>query len=128
MSVDKDDEWNLAKLQVDPIKQTTVPLPAKTAGPMPTKIRNRRKHFAKLPMTWYERMKGAHGQTYRVAWFLLYLHWKGNGSPIKLANSMLEMDGVPPTSKRRALENLERRGLITVERQPRKSPTVRLCI
>ena len=49
-------------------------------------------------------------------------------APIKLANGMLKMDGVPPTSKRRALEVLERRGLITVERQPRKSPTVRLCI
>jgi hypothetical protein len=120
MSVDKDDEWDLAKLRVAPIKQTAVPVP--------TKIRNRRKHFVRLPMTWYDRMKGAHGQTYRVAWFLLYLHWKGNGGPIKLANGMLKIDGVPPTSKRRALEVLERRGLITVERQPRKSPTVRLCI
>jgi DNA-binding transcriptional ArsR family regulator len=39
---------------------------------------------------------------------------------------MLAIDGVPPTSKRRALRDLERRGLIIVERQSRKSPIVRL--
>jgi len=94
---------------------------------MPAKIKRRREHFAMLPMTWYERLKGADGQTYRVAWFLLYLHWKNNGGPIKLANGMLVMDGVPPQSKRRALRDLERRGLITVEWRPRKSPIVRLA-
>ena len=93
----------------------------------PAKIKRRREHFAMLPMTWYERLKGADGQTYRVAWFLLYLHWKNNGGPIKLANGMLAMDGVPPQSKRRALRDLERRGLITVEWRPRKSPIVRLA-
>jgi hypothetical protein len=95
---------------------------------VPAKIRKRREHFVMLPMTWYERLKGAHGQTYRVAWYLLYLHWKSKGSPIKLANGMLAMDGVPATSKRRALGDLERRGLITVERQFRKSPVVRLVL
>jgi hypothetical protein len=93
----------------------------------PAKIKRRREHFAMLPMTWYERLKGADGQTYRVAWFLLYLHWKNNGGPIKLGNGMLAMDGVPPQSKRRALRDLERRGLITVEWRPRKSPIVRLA-
>jgi hypothetical protein len=78
-------------------------------------------------MTWYERLRGAHGQTYRVAWHLLYLHWKGGGRPIKLATGMLVIDGVPATSKRRALHDLERRGLIQVEPGgPRKSPIVRL--
>ena len=92
----------------------------------PAKIKKRREHFAKLPMTWYERMEGAAGQTYRVAWHLLYVDWKNNGGPIKLANGMLAADGVPPQSKRRALRDLVRRGLITVEWRPRKSPIVRL--
>jgi hypothetical protein len=39
---------------------------------------------------------------------------------------MLAMDGVPSESKRRALRDLERRGLITVERWLKKSPVVRL--
>jgi hypothetical protein len=90
------------------------------------KIKKRRQHFIKLPMSWYDRMKGADGQTYRVVWYLLYLHWKSGGEAIKLSNGMLAIDGVPPTSKRRALRDLERRGLIIVERQSRKSPIVRL--
>jgi hypothetical protein len=95
---------------------------------VPVKIQKRRQHFVKLPMSWYERMKGAHGQTYRVAWYLLYLHWKGNGDPIKLTNGMLRMDGVSRYSKRRALKNLEQRGLVTIEQRPRKSPIVRVLV
>src|SRR5437764_11510745 len=82
---------------------------------VPKKIRKRRRQFILLPMTWYERLRGADGQTYRVDWFLLHLHWKNNGDPITLANGMLGMDGVGPTSKRRALRDLVRRGLVTVE-------------
>jgi hypothetical protein len=93
----------------------------------PKKIRKRREQFVVVPWTWIERLKGADGQTYRVAMYLLHLHWKGNGCPIKLANGMLTMDGVPRETKRRALQDLERRGLIAVERYPRKSPVVKLC-
>jgi len=99
---------------------------------VPRKIKKRRLEFAMVPMTWYERMKGASGQTYRVAWFLCYLDWKVNGkkppsgSPIKLASGMLKFDGVPSESKRRALRDLEHRGLITIEWWPKKSPIVRL--
>ena len=57
---------------------------------------------------------------------LLYLHWRNGAGAFKLANGMLYMDGVPRESKRRALQDLERRGLITIERQARKSPTVKL--
>src|SRR5258706_16296729 len=92
---------------------------------VPTKIKKRRQHFIRVPWGWYERLKDADGQTYRVALYLLYLHWKGNGEAIKLPNGMLAIDGVPPTSKRRALSDLERRGLITVERRPKKTPIVR---
>jgi hypothetical protein len=39
---------------------------------------------------------------------------------------MLKIDGVSRQSKCRALRDLERRGLITVEWWPKKSPIVRL--
>lgn len=94
----------------------------------PPKLKRRWKQFTMLPMTWYEHMKGADGQTYRVAWFLLYLYWKNNGEPIKLANGLLIRDGVPPRTKCRALRDLERRGLITVEWRPKKSPIVQLLM
>jgi hypothetical protein len=92
----------------------------------PRKIQKRRPHFIKVPMAWYERMQGASGQTHRVAEHLLYLHWKCNGDPFKLGNGMLKIDGVSPQSKRRALRDLERRELVTVEWRPRKSPIITL--
>jgi hypothetical protein len=93
---------------------------------VPRKIQRRRQHFTKFPMAWVERLSGAFGKTWELAVHLLYLHWKDNGQPIKLANGMLATDGISRHSKYRALADLERRGLITVERRPRRSPIVRL--
>jgi hypothetical protein len=92
----------------------------------PAKLSKRRKHFIMLPFTWLERLSGAAGQTYALALHLLYRDWKTNGAPIKLANGMLKIDGIGRTTKHRALVDLERRGLISVERRPGKSPTIRL--
>jgi hypothetical protein len=93
---------------------------------VPRKIQKRRAHFIRFPFTWLERLEGAPGQTYRLALLLLYRHWKGGGEPIRLANGMLAIDGIPATSKKRALLDLERRGLVTVERRKKKSPTVKV--
>ena len=92
----------------------------------PKKIQRRRRHFISVPMAWFERLAGASGQTYRTALYLLYLHWRGRGEPIQLANGLLKIDGVSRYSKWRALDELERRGLITIERRPRRSPIIRL--
>jgi hypothetical protein len=93
---------------------------------VPRKVQKRRTHFVRFPMTWFERMKGAPGQSYRVALYLLYLNWKGKGAPIKLANGMLQEDGVGRHSKWRALGDLEARELIAVERRRSRSPIIRL--
>jgi hypothetical protein len=90
----------------------------------PRKIEKRRKQFIIVPWWWFEKLQGAHGQTYRLAHILLYLHWKGGGASIKLANGMLHIDGVPRTTKKRALAELERRGLIAVARRSRRTPLV----
>jgi hypothetical protein len=66
--------------------------------------------------------------TYRVAVTLLFLHWKANGEPIKLANGVLAMDGVGRTAKGRALAELERFELITIKRRERKSPIITLIV
>jgi hypothetical protein len=118
-----DNRFDLDKLRLPEDWQ----VPARPAS-VPNKIKKRREHFTKLPMSWYDRMKGVNGQTCRVAWYLLYLHWKGKGEPIKFANGMLETDGVSRQSKWRALSDLERRGLITIERHRGKSPIVRLLL
>jgi hypothetical protein len=79
-------------------------------------------------MGWFEKLQGAAGQTYRLALYLLYTHWKDNGQPIKLANRMLRIDGISRYSKWKALADLERRGLIVIERRANRSPIVRLII
>jgi hypothetical protein len=95
---------------------------------VPRKIQKRRQHFIKVPWTWVERLNGAAGQTYRVALCLLYLHWKGRGEPIKFANGMLQVDGVNRQAKWRGVNDLERRGLIAVERRQRRSPLIRVLV
>jgi CRP-like cAMP-binding protein len=120
MADDKGDPFDLASLRL-PTDETV-----RERRLAPSKIQKRQRHFVMVPWTWIELLKGTNGQTYRVAMYLLYLHWKGNGAPIKLASGMLTMNGVPRETKRRALQDLERRGLVTVERRPRKSPLVRL--
>jgi hypothetical protein len=92
----------------------------------PRKLEKRRKHFVRVPWHWTEALKGAPGQTYALAHHLLYLHWKNNGAPIKLANGMLEIDGINRHAKWRALSELERRGLVVIERRRRRSPIVTL--
>ena len=67
---------------------------------IPRKIQKRRQHFIPVPMRWYEKLEGAPGQTYRVALNLLYLDWKEEGQPIKLANGMMEIDGVLPQNRK----------------------------
>ena len=94
----------------------------------PHKLEKRRKHFVQLPWTWVEALSGASGQTWQLAAHLLYLNWKGKGAQIKLANGMLEIDGINRQAKWRALSGLERRGLVTVERRPARSPLVTLNI
>ena len=92
---------------------------------VPEKIKKRNEHFVRMPWTWIRRLPGATSSTWIVAFHVLYLDWSNKGQPFKLPNGLLKIDGVSPPSKRRALRGLERRGLITVEWRPRKSPIVR---
>jgi hypothetical protein len=118
---DDSDDYDLDKFRIDPAKLATPYVPAK--------IKKRREQFVQVPMRWYEKLANPVPTcriTCLVAWYLLYLNWKGDGKPIKLANGMLEYDGISHDSKTRALRDLERRGLITVEWRERKSPTIRV--
>ena len=73
--MDKDsDPFDLERLRLPEALQVQAPVPAKT--------KKRREHFVMLPMTWFEKLGGAAASTHRVAWYLLYLHWKGKGEPI----------------------------------------------
>jgi hypothetical protein len=89
------------------------------------------KRFAMFPMLWRNRLAlkpRASSTTYDVAIYILYLDWKENekqfsGRPFKLSNKGLQMN---PSSKWRALAELERRKLIVVDRRLGRSPLITL--
>jgi hypothetical protein len=108
----------------DPFDKFIQPVKEKRAV-VPRRIQKRRQQFVMVPMAWREGLEGATGQTVLLALDLLYLGWK-QGGPIKLANGMLRHDGISRQSKWRGLNELERRGLVAVERRPRRSPLVTL--
>jgi hypothetical protein len=112
----EDDPFDLGNLRLPP-DQVKLPW-------TPRKITKRRDHFIQVPFEWLERLNGAGGQVYALALHLLYLHWKAKGAPVKLANGMLKIDGISRQSKWRALAELERRGLISIGRRPKKSPLI----
>jgi hypothetical protein len=80
-----------------------------------------------VPWVWFEKLGDAHGQTYRLALYLLYLYWKdGSNQPVKLPNVGLRDVGISRQSKWRVLADLERVGLISIERRPRRAPLIQL--
>jgi hypothetical protein len=50
------------------------------------------------------------------------------GKPFGLPNGMEKYDGISRQTKLRALAELERPGLITLERRPKKSPIIHLLL
>ena len=83
--------------------------------------------FVMVPMTWVERLAAQHSSAaWTVAVRLLHLGWKSSGQPIVLGNVALRELGIGRTQKWRALSLLERLGLISVERHPRRSPRITL--
>jgi hypothetical protein len=112
---DDSDPFDLEKIRLQPEQFRTI---------TPRKIAKRREHFIMVPFYWLERLNGASGKDHSVALHLRYLHWKNNHRPFTLANGMLKIDGISRASKWRALAELERRGLISIERRRRKSPVI----
>jgi len=114
------DPFDIKALRIDPTKFSTPYVPAK--------IQKRNEQFVILPMWWYERLKApvATGLTCLLAFHLLHLNWKNRGKPFKVPNGTLRYDRINRFAKWRALADLERRGLITIERRRRKSPIIQV--
>ena len=95
----------------------------------PQRARRRRQQFIMVPMTWADRLGTArYAATFKVAHRLLREHWRGGGRPIQLANVALARNGVSRHQKWRALLELERLGLVQIERRARKSPIVAVIV
>jgi hypothetical protein len=97
---------------------------------VPERLQKRAQQFAKFPLTWVSLLGRGRASypTWVTASHILHLDWKNQGRPFKLPNGLLKIDGVSPSSKLRALRELECLGLISVEWRQRKSPIVRKLI
>ena len=88
------------------------------------KIRQRR-GFVKVPWAWVNKLKTKRVVTYRVALHLLYASWKaGGGQPIALSNLAVNDLSISRQSKWNAILELERAGMVKVDRRPRKAPLI----
>jgi hypothetical protein len=109
------DDIGIEKLRVDPAQMR--PGKAKREG--------WHRVFTVLPREWELRLlKAKRISTYRLAIELLYLHWKGNGKPITVSSKVARAVKICARSKWEALAELERLGLIELDRRPRKAPRV----
>ena len=87
-----------------------------------------RHKFIKFPLEWAIQLASAKadGSTYRIALYLLQEKWRSGRARVKLANGVLEQQGVNRWAKYRALNELGRLGLISTERRGRRSPFVKV--
>jgi hypothetical protein len=84
--------------------------------------KRRRRRFIIIPEMWIERLEGArHVSTYRVALRILQRNRQCEGQPFPLPNNI---GGVSRWAKSTALKELEKAGLVQLERRKRKSPLV----
>jgi hypothetical protein len=127
MVTDPTDRFDVENLRLPFELMEAVKSSKLASNPAPS-TRRQRQPFIRLPWSWVARLTTAHGSTYRVAFHLLYQHWKTGGHPIRLANITLAKLGVSRRSKYRALRELEGLGLITVERHARKSPVITVIV
>jgi hypothetical protein len=109
------DAFNLARLR----------LPGNfRAKPRPKKWR---RQYVQVPWGWVERLQAAKRiSTYRLALVLVYESWRLGGRPIVLSNVFTLTEGLSRRSKWRSLAELERLGLIKVDRRRRRAPRVML--
>jgi hypothetical protein len=95
----------------------------KTAG----RRKKKAEPFVMVPLWWIAAAtKATKTRKALVCVELLYAAWKAKSSTFPLPNGRLKKLGVGREAKRRALQDLERAGLITVERPTRKTLIVSL--
>jgi hypothetical protein len=98
---------------------------ARLAVAAPRRRQEESRHFVKMPVLWVERLAEArHIASYRIALHLLYQTWKTGRQSVELPNASLATLGISRRSKWRALGELERLGLVMVERRRRRTPRI----
>ena len=119
--MDDQDGTSIEKLRVDPaVMRQVLEQQARKS-----KRKGWQRNYTLVPREWELRLLGAKRiSTYRLALELLYLHWYNNGKPVTVSSKVAQAAKISVRSKWQALAELERLGLIEVDRRPRKSPRV----
>ena len=120
------EDFDLDSLRLDPAK--VAPAPATTAHPVAAGPAKRNRDFVMVPGTWVRTLcKTKNHCAYRLALHLLQQDWKKDGRQLRLANEGVEADlGLSRWQKYTALRELEKLGLVTVDRRFKKSPLVKV--
>jgi hypothetical protein len=86
--------------------------------PQPKKTRRKafEVEFVKVPVSWVKALRGSNGAAYQLAWAILCEAFKREhmGGAIVLSSAVT---GMRPTTRKRAIKELERLGLIRIEQQ-----------
>jgi len=118
-----DDDFDLEKFRVQPGQILEQP----AQQPRQSHVKRKRTCFVGVPCAWWHLLgRAKHIVSYRVALHLLDQGWRSGEPVVPLSNCSLKGEGVSRSGKNRALKELQDLGLIQVERQRRKSPSVRL--
>ena len=119
--MDDQDDIDIEKLRVDPeLMQRVLEQQARKS-----KRKGWQRVCTVLPREWELRLLEAKRiSTYRLAHEILYLHWYGKGKPVTVSGKVARAVKISARSKWEALAELERLGLIVVDRKPRRSPRV----
>ncbi len=83
--------------------------------------------FAKVPLRWAAAAAKATQTQQAMIWVLLqHMAWRAKSMTFPFPNSVLERLGVERRAKNRALQKLERAGIITIKQKPGCAPVVTL--
>jgi hypothetical protein len=89
--------------------------------------RKRAEPFARISLSWAAMAAAATNCPRALVWiWLVYRAWQTKSTTVSVPNSALVKLGVSREVKRLALRQLERAGLVTIERHTRKTPAVTL--
>jgi hypothetical protein len=87
--------------------------------------KSKKPYFIMVPSWWVDRLETPRNPaTYPLVLQLLHLAWKRGSPSVDLSNERLAGSGVSRWAKWRVLADLEKLGLVTVERRRGKSPRV----
>jgi CRP-like cAMP-binding protein len=103
---------------------------SKNAPPKAAATKKWRRLGTFIPRAWeLQLLKTTSVSTERLARELLYLHWRNEqdlfskkGEPVIVSNAIAKAAGIAPRSKSRALTELQRLGLVRLDRNPKKAP------